>query len=137
MLWQSSRAASLILNSNLILRSFFPKVSNIAKVAKRTTKISIKRKALSLITAYSITTHKSQGQTLNKIIIDLVTPPGPVEVASVYVPLSRVKRLDDLMIVRSFEFSSLQVKPSAAQAEERNRLGMIAKNTQKRFPSIL
>ncbi|CAF4671370.1 unnamed protein product, partial [Rotaria sp. Silwood2] len=67
-------------------------------VAKRTTKISIKRKALSLISAYSITTHKSQDQTLNKITVDLVTPPGPVEVASVYVPLSRVKRLDDLLI---------------------------------------
>ncbi|CAF4359613.1 unnamed protein product, partial [Rotaria magnacalcarata] len=36
-----------------------------------------------------MTTHKSQGQTLGKIIIDLVMPPGPVEVASVYVPLSR------------------------------------------------
>ncbi|CAF4193097.1 unnamed protein product [Rotaria sp. Silwood2] len=44
----------------------------------------------------NITTHKSQGQTLNKIIVDLVTPPGSVEVASIYVPLSRVKRLDDL-----------------------------------------
>ncbi|CAF4491287.1 unnamed protein product, partial [Rotaria sp. Silwood2] len=73
-------------------------LSKIAKVAKRTTKISIKRKALPLIPVYSITTHKSQGQTLNKIIVDLVTPPGPVEVASVYVPLSRVKRLDDLLI---------------------------------------
>ncbi|CAF4030425.1 unnamed protein product [Rotaria sp. Silwood2] len=85
----------------------------------------------------NITTHESQGQTLNKIIVDLVMPPGPVEVALVYVPLSRVKHLDDLLIVRSCEFSSLQVKPSAAQAEELNRLYMIAKNTRKRFPSIL
>ncbi|CAF4474983.1 unnamed protein product [Rotaria sp. Silwood2] len=112
-------------------------LSKIAKVAKPTTKISIKRKALPLIPAYSITTHKSQGQTLNKIIADLVMPPDPVEVGSVYVPLSRVKRLDDLPIVRSFESSSLQVKPSAAQAEELNRLDTIAKNTRKRFPSIL
>ncbi|CAF4946825.1 unnamed protein product, partial [Rotaria magnacalcarata] len=52
-----------------------------------------------------MTTHKSQGQTLGKIIIDLVMPPGPVEVASVYVPLSRVKRLDDLLIIRPFEFA--------------------------------
>ncbi|CAF3890879.1 unnamed protein product [Rotaria sp. Silwood2] len=56
-------------------------LSKITKVAKRTTKISIKRKALPLTPAYSITTHKSQGQTLSKIIVDLVTPPGPVEVA--------------------------------------------------------
>ncbi|CAF1668041.1 unnamed protein product, partial [Rotaria magnacalcarata] len=63
-------------------------VAKAAKFNKKTTKISIKRKALPLIPAYSMTTHKSQGQTLGKIIIDLVMPPGPVEVASVYVPLS-------------------------------------------------
>ncbi|CAF4561544.1 unnamed protein product, partial [Rotaria sp. Silwood2] len=85
----------------------------------------------------NITTHKNQGQALNKIIVDLVTLPGPVEVVSAYVPLSCVKRLDDLLIVRSFEFSSLQVKPSAAQLEELKRLDTIAKNTRKRFPSIL
>ncbi|CAF5164478.1 unnamed protein product, partial [Rotaria magnacalcarata] len=80
-------------------------VAKVAKMNKKTTKISIKRKALPLIPAYSMTTHKRQGQTLGKIIIDLVMPPGPVEVASVYVPLSRVKRLDDLLIIRPFEFA--------------------------------
>lgn len=112
-------------------------VSKAAKNTKRSTKISVKRKALPLIPAYSITTHKSQGQTLHKIIIDLVMPPGPIEVASAYVPLSRVKRLDDLVILRPFEFASLQVKPSAAQLEELNRLNKIAKNTQKHHYSIL
>ncbi|CAF3356291.1 unnamed protein product [Rotaria socialis] len=110
-------------------------VSKAAKVVKRPTKIVIKRKALPLIPAYSITTHKSQGQTLRKIFVDLVTPPGPVEVASFYVPLSRVKRLDDLLIVRPFNFSSLQVKPTAAQMEELNRLNKIAIKTRKHFPT--
>ncbi|CAM4822210.1 unnamed protein product [Rotaria magnacalcarata] len=111
-------------------------ISKAAKKAKKLAKISIKRKALPLIPAYSMTTHKSQGQTLGKIIVDLVMPPGPVEVASVCVPLSRVKRLDDLLIVRSFELSSLQVKPTAAQLEELNRLDKIAKVTRKSFASI-
>ncbi|CAF3126765.1 unnamed protein product [Rotaria socialis] len=79
-------------------------------------------------------THKSQGQALGKIIIDLVMPPGPVEVTSVYVPLSRVKRLDDLQIISPFEFAALQVKPSTAQREELERLNRIAKTTPKRFP---
>ena len=83
-----------------------------------------------------IITHKSQGQTIAKIIVDLVTPPGPIEVASVYVPLSRVKRLDDLLVVRPFEFSSLQVRPSVAQMEEINRMNVIANETKKRFASI-
>ncbi|CAF4598996.1 unnamed protein product [Rotaria socialis] len=109
-------------------------VAKAAKINKKTTKISIKRKALPLIPAYSMTTHKSQGQTLGKIIIDLAMPPGPVEIASVYVPLSRVKRLDDLLIIRPFEFAALQVKPSTAQREELERLNRIAKSTPKRFP---
>ncbi|CAF5215865.1 unnamed protein product, partial [Rotaria magnacalcarata] len=110
-------------------------VAKAAKINKETTKISIKRKALPLIPAYSMITHKSQGQTLGKIIIDLVMPPGPIEVASVYVLLSRVKRLDDLLIIRPFEFAALQVKPSTAQREELKRLDRIAKTTPKRFPT--
>jgi hypothetical protein len=35
------------------------------------TMLSIKRRALPLVPAYSITTHKSQGETLNKVVIDL------------------------------------------------------------------
>ena len=109
------------------------KVVKAAKINKRTTKISIKRRALPLIPAYSMTTHKSQGQTLGKVIVDLVMPPGPTEVASVYVPLSRVKRLDDLLILRPFEFATLQVKPSTAQLDELKRLEKIAQNTRKNF----
>lgn len=52
------------------------------------------------------------------MIIDLVMQPGPVEVALVYVPLSRVKRLDNLLIVRLFDFATLQVKPSTAQRQK-------------------
>jgi hypothetical protein len=111
--------------------------SKATRITKSATKISVKHKALPLIPAYSITTHKSQGQTLSKLIIDLVMPPGPTEVASAYVPLSRVKRLDDLLILRPFEFGTLQVKPSVAQLEELNRLNIIAKNTRKRYSSII
>ncbi|CAF4273571.1 unnamed protein product [Rotaria sordida] len=84
-----------------------------------------------------MTTYKSQGQTLGKIIVDLVMPPGPLEVASVYVPLSRVKRLDDILIIRPFEFATLQVKPSTAQIEELKRLDRIAQDTRKRFQFIV
>ena len=93
----------------------------------------MKRKALPLVPAYSITTHKSQGQTLPKIIVDLVMPPGPVELASIYVPLSRVKRLQDLLILRPFQFDVLQKKPSKSQLDELRRLNIIAKKTYQRF----
>ncbi|CAM4849900.1 unnamed protein product, partial [Rotaria magnacalcarata] len=111
-----------------------PNPTKSVKDAKKFTKVPVRRKALPLIPAYSITTHKSQGQTLGKVIIDLVTPPGPVAVVSVYVPLSRVKRLDDLLIIRPFEYSAMQVKPSSAQTEELKRLDRIAETTRKQFP---
>ena len=57
--------------------------------------LSIKRRALPLVPAYSITTHKSQGQTLNNVVIDLKLPSETDGIAAVYVPLSRVKRLTD------------------------------------------
>ncbi|CAF1366020.1 unnamed protein product [Rotaria sp. Silwood1] len=112
-------------------------VAKAAKINKKTTKLTVKRKALPLIPAYSMTTHKSQGQTLGNIIVDLVMPPGPIELASVYVPLSRVKRLDDLLIIRPFEFGTLQVKPSTAKIEELKRLDKIAQSTRKRFQFIV
>lgn len=97
------------------------------------TSISVKRKGLPLIPAYSITTHKSQGQTLRNIVIDLNMPPGTVEVASAYVPLSRVQQLSDLVVLRDFHISALQVKPSKGQLAELNRLGIIFEQTKKRY----
>ncbi|CAF1292643.1 unnamed protein product [Rotaria sordida] len=108
-------------------------ITKAAKINKKTTKLTVKRKALPLIPTYSMTTHKSQGQTLGKIIVDLVMASGPLEVASAYVPLSRVKRLDDILIIRPFVFATLQVKPSTAQIEELKRLDRIAQDTRKRF----
>ncbi|CAF1473101.1 unnamed protein product [Rotaria sordida] len=111
-------------------------VAKSTKINTKATKLTVKRKALPLIPAYSMTTHKGQSQTLGKIIVDLVMPPDPLKLASIYVPLSRVKRLDDLLIIRPFEFATLQVKPSTAQIEELKRLDRIAQNTRKRFQFI-
>ena len=103
------------------------------KDKKLKTTISVKRKTLPLIPAYSITTHKSQGQTLFKIIIDLNMPPGMVEVASAYVPLSRVQQLTDLIILQDVSITALQVKPSKGQIAELNRLTIIVKQTKQRY----
>ncbi|CAF1689605.1 unnamed protein product, partial [Adineta ricciae] len=97
-------------------------VMKLFKDRKLKASISVKRKALPLIPAYSITTHKSQGQTLPKIVIDLNMPPGTVEVASAYVPLSRVQQLSDLVILQDFSVDALRVKPSKGQIAEINRL---------------
>ncbi|CAF4818303.1 unnamed protein product, partial [Rotaria sp. Silwood2] len=74
--------------------------------------LSIKRRALTLVPAYSITTHKSRGQTLNNVVIDLQLPNRTDDIAAIYVPLSRVKRLTDLIILRHFDYKTLLMKPS-------------------------
>ncbi|CAF1691543.1 unnamed protein product, partial [Adineta ricciae] len=76
------------------------------------------RRALPLVPAYSITTHKSQGQTLKKVVIDLKLPKDTDDIAAIYVPLSRVKCLSDLIILRHFDYKVLQIKPSKSQVAE-------------------
>ncbi|CAF2763694.1 unnamed protein product [Rotaria sp. Silwood2] len=95
--------------------------------------LSIKRSALPLVPAYCITTHKSQGQTLNKVVIDLKLPNETDDIAAVYVPLSRVKRLVDLAILRPFDYKVLLMKPNKSQVAEMERLDQLYTNTQRRF----
>ncbi|CAF2089237.1 unnamed protein product, partial [Rotaria magnacalcarata] len=99
--------------------------------------LSIKRRALPIVPAYCITTHKSQGQTLNKVVIDLKLPSETDDIAAVYVPLSRVKRLVDLVILRYFDFKVLKIKPSKSQITEMERLDKLFLETQDRFSEWL
>ncbi len=95
--------------------------------------LTIKRRPLPLAPAYCITTHKSQGQTLNKVVIDLKLPNDTDDIAAVYVPLSRVKRLADLIIIRYFDYKVLMIKPSKSQLAEMERLDKLYLDTQTRF----
>ncbi|CAF1464816.1 unnamed protein product, partial [Adineta ricciae] len=95
--------------------------------------LSIKRSALPLVPAYCITTHKSQGQTLSKVVIDLKLPNETDDIAAVYVPLSRVKRLADLAILRPFDYKVLLMKPSKSQVTEMERSDQLFLNTRSRF----
>ena len=72
--------------------------------------LAIERCALPLVPAYYVTTHKSQGQTLGKVVIDLRLRNETDDIAAVYVPLSRVKRLVDLVILRHFYYKALLIK---------------------------
>ena len=62
--------------------------------------------SLNSLKSYSITTHKSQGQTLNNVVIDSKLPNRTDDIAAIYVPLSRVKRSTDLIILRHFDYKS-------------------------------
>ena len=82
----------------------------------------MKRKQFPIVPRFSITGHKSQGQTLTKAIIDLVPNPKnkgrQEEVSFPYVPLSRVRRLEDLTILREFP-ASVILNPKENEGRKR------------------
>ena len=95
--------------------------------------LSVKRRALPLVPAYCITIHKSQGRTLSKVVIDLKLPNETDDIAAIYVPLSRVKRLSDLVVLRHFDYKVLLIKPSRSQVAEMERLDKLYLENQTRF----
>lgn len=100
--------------------------------------IKIKRKQFPLVPAFAYTTHKSQGQTIPKVVLDLKFPPPPFpkEIATSYVPLTRVKVMDDLVFCREFPLSSLQIQPSKDQTKEIQRLEDLNNVTKKKLKLI-
>ena len=74
---------------------------------------NIKRIQFPLVPRFSCTAHKSQGQTLDKAIVDLVPQPGlkgGVQINFSYVPLSRVRTSKNLTILRPFDPSILKAE---------------------------
>ena len=75
--------------------------------------VSVNRTQLPLEPAYSCTGHKSQGQTLDRVAVDLVPQTGmkKINTSFAYVPLSRVRRLQDLVILRPFSYDLITKAP--------------------------
>ncbi len=72
---------------------------------------SISRYQLPLVPSYSYTAYKAQSKTLNAIVTDLVPQAGVhIDPSFSYVPLSRVRSLQDLAIIRPFPKAVLQAK---------------------------
>jgi ATP-dependent exoDNAse (exonuclease V) alpha subunit len=93
--------------------------------------IQVTRTQLPIVSAFAITTYKAQGLTMNKIVVDLQVSLGTVQVASIYVPLSRVKRAQDVAILRPFDVKVLQIRPSLPQDAELKRLDEFNRKTQR------
>ena len=84
-------------------------------------KVDVYRIHFPLVPCYSYTAHKSQGKTLSNAVVDLVPITRSIDIEFSYVPLSRVRRLDDLTVLRPFDPSVLKVPVNegcAAMMEE-------------------
>jgi ATP-dependent exoDNAse (exonuclease V) alpha subunit len=99
--------------------------------------IHVTRTQLPTVPAFAITTYKAQGLTMSKIVVDLQVSLGALEVASIYVPLSRVKRAEDVAIIRPFDMKVLQIRPSLAQDAELKRLDELNSKTQRECASFV
>ena len=69
----------------------------------------IKRTQLPIAPAFAMTAHKAQGQTFNKVIIDLESCKGT---ESPYVMVSHVTSLNGLLILQTFKFSKIKCHQS-------------------------
>ena len=87
-------------------------------------KVSVNRCHFPLVPVFACTAHKSQGQTLSKAVVNLQPRDGKTKGLAVefaYVPLSRVKRLVDLTILKPFPLAVLKAEVNegcAAMMEE-------------------
>ena len=78
--------------------------------------LSFKRTQLPPIPAFAMTAHKSQGQTMDKAIIDLANCHGTMA------PYVMVSRLDDLLILRPFPMAKITCRMSEDTRREQKRI---------------
>ena len=77
------------------------------------------RRQFAINVAYALTIHKAQGLTLDKAIVEV----GAKEAAAglTYVALSRVRRLEDLILARPFDFPRLAMIANMRHVVHRDR----------------
>jgi hypothetical protein len=78
-------------------------------------KCTFQCKQLPVIPAFAITAHKSQGQTMKRVIIDLQKCSGT---ESPYIMISRAKSLDGLLVLHPFEKSKISCHQSQSMKNE-------------------
>lgn len=91
------------------------------------------RRQVPLTTAYSLTDYRSQGQTIDKLILDLKSPPGSHSLSpfNLYVALSRSHGRADIRVLREFEDQPFFFTPDADLLAEDARLDFLDRRTQQ------
>ena len=70
---------------------------------------------------------------MSEVVIDLKLPNETDDIAAVDAPLSRVKRLAALVILRYFDYKDVLIKPSKSQVTEMEWLDKLYSETQIRL----
>jgi hypothetical protein len=99
---------------------------------KRGISFTVRRKQCPLIPAFTMTTHKSQGQSLQKVVVDLESCSGT---EAPYVMVLQATSLEGLLIYWSFAHKKIQCNMSQDSREEEQRLHLLHMQTARDFPS--
>jgi PIF1-like helicase len=96
----------------------------------------VDRNQIALVAAYAFTDFKSQGQTMECVVIDLAKPPsGALTGFNAYVALSRSRGRDTIRLLRDFEEKLFTVHPNEELRKEDVRLASLQKKTLERYRS--
>lgn len=94
--------------------------------------VTVTRKQCPIVPAFVMTAHKSQGQTMEKAIVDLESCRGT---EAPYVMVSRVKSLEGLLVFRPFNMKKIRCNASEDMRKEEGRLKTIHDSTVHRITS--
>ncbi|KAB5588280.1 Vacuolar membrane-associated protein IML1 [Ceratobasidium theobromae] len=92
---------------------------------------SVTRWQLPMTSAYAFTDYQAQGQTIERVVVDIARPPsGRLTQFNAYVALSRSKGRDGIRLLRDFDSDLFQTVPSYYLQEEGKRLQRLDQETQ-------
>ena len=101
----------------------FPTESSFSIDLPSGSKTSVTRRQLALTPSYSFTDYRSQGQTIENVIIDIGrVPSGSLNAFNAYVALSRSRGRDSIRLLRDFDDKLFTTHPSSELAAEDDRL---------------
>jgi len=87
---------------------------------------TLRRHQVPLDAAFAITAHKSQGQTMNRVVVDLKSCIGT---EAAYVMVSRCTSLEGLSVLRPFPVSKIMTHRSQEARDELHRLDRLRAQT--------
>jgi ATP-dependent exoDNAse (exonuclease V) alpha subunit len=107
-----------------------PCVANFTVTMRDGSKLSVGRQQYALTGGYAFTDIKSQGQTIEVLVVDLRnTPTGKISPFSAYVALSRSRGRGTIRLLSDFDDKLFQTHPNADLEAEMQRLQLIAART--------
>ena len=96
--------------------------------------VKVCRRQLAITAGYAFTDYKSQGQTIEHVIVDLGKPPsGALSPFSAYVALSRSRGRNNIRLLRHFDDALFTRHPSEDLRDEDERLARLDAQTAARF----